>query len=40
VNGQQIQGRIEGIDESGRLKIHANGMDRFFGLKEISFTHE
>ncbi|MFN6088623.1 MAG: biotin--[acetyl-CoA-carboxylase] ligase, partial [Cyclobacteriaceae bacterium] len=40
VNGQQIQGRIEGIDESGRLKIQTNGKDRFFGLKEISFVHE
>jgi BirA family biotin operon repressor/biotin-[acetyl-CoA-carboxylase] ligase len=39
-NGQKLQGRIEGIDESGRLKIHTNGIDRFFGLKEISFVHE
>jgi BirA family biotin operon repressor/biotin-[acetyl-CoA-carboxylase] ligase len=40
VNGQKIRGRIEGVDESGRLKIHTNGMDRFFGLKEISFVRE
>jgi BirA family biotin operon repressor/biotin-[acetyl-CoA-carboxylase] ligase len=40
VNGQKMQGRIEGVDESGRLKIHTNGMDRFFGLKEISFVRE
>ena len=39
-NGQQIRGRIEGVDESGRLKINTNGIDRFFGLKEISFVHE
>lgn len=39
-NGQKLQGRIEGVDESGRLKIHTNGIDRFFGLKEISFAHE
>jgi len=39
-NGQKLQGRIEGVDESGRLKIHTNGIDRFFGLKEISFIHE
>jgi BirA family biotin operon repressor/biotin-[acetyl-CoA-carboxylase] ligase len=39
-NGQQLQGRIDGVDESGRLKVHTDGIDRFFGLKEISFAYE
>ncbi|MCX8491850.1 MAG: biotin--[acetyl-CoA-carboxylase] ligase [Cyclobacteriaceae bacterium] len=39
-NDQQIRGRIEGVDESGRLKIHSDGIDQFFSLKEISFAHE
>lgn len=38
--GQQIQGRIEGVDENGRLKVHSDGIDQFFGLKEISFAYE
>ncbi|NOS55863.1 MAG: biotin--[acetyl-CoA-carboxylase] ligase [Cyclobacteriaceae bacterium] len=39
-NGQKMQGRIDGVDESGRLKVHTDGIDRFFGLKEISFAYE
>jgi BirA family transcriptional regulator, biotin operon repressor / biotin---[acetyl-CoA-carboxylase] ligase len=37
VNDRQLMGKIEGVDESGRLKINSNGQVAYFGLKEISF---
>lgn len=37
-NGQSLTGKIEGVDESGKLKINSNGQVAYFGLKEISFA--
>lgn len=37
-HGQSLAGKIEGVDESGRLKINSNGLITYFGLKEISFV--
>jgi BirA family transcriptional regulator, biotin operon repressor / biotin---[acetyl-CoA-carboxylase] ligase len=38
VNGQPLIGKIEGVDESGKLKINSSGQVAYFGLKEISFA--
>ncbi len=38
LNGQRLTGKIEGVDESGKLKINNNGSITYFGLKEISFA--
>jgi BirA family biotin operon repressor/biotin-[acetyl-CoA-carboxylase] ligase len=37
---QPMRGRIEGIDDTGKLKINSQGAHLFFSLKEISFVHE
>ncbi|MFM9836948.1 MAG: biotin--[acetyl-CoA-carboxylase] ligase [Cyclobacteriaceae bacterium] len=37
-NGQRLTGKIEGVDESGKLKINSSGQVASFGLKEISFA--
>jgi BirA family transcriptional regulator, biotin operon repressor / biotin---[acetyl-CoA-carboxylase] ligase len=37
-NGQRLTGKIEGVDESGKLKIDSKGQVAYFGLKEISFA--
>jgi BirA family transcriptional regulator, biotin operon repressor / biotin---[acetyl-CoA-carboxylase] ligase len=37
-NGKYLIGKIEGVDESGKLKVNSNGVVSYFGLKEISFA--
>jgi BirA family transcriptional regulator, biotin operon repressor / biotin---[acetyl-CoA-carboxylase] ligase len=37
-NGKNLIGKIEGVDESGKLKVNSNGVVYYFGLKEISFA--
>jgi BirA family transcriptional regulator, biotin operon repressor / biotin---[acetyl-CoA-carboxylase] ligase len=37
-NGQPFNGTIEGVDDSGKLKVRSNGLSVVFGLKEISFA--
>jgi BirA family transcriptional regulator, biotin operon repressor / biotin---[acetyl-CoA-carboxylase] ligase len=37
VQGQQLIGKIEGIDESGKLKVNCAGIINYYDLKEISF---
>jgi BirA family transcriptional regulator, biotin operon repressor / biotin---[acetyl-CoA-carboxylase] ligase len=37
-HSQRLTGRIEGVDESGKLKVNTNGEVIYFGMKEISFA--
>lgn len=37
-NNQSLIGKIEGVDEAGKLKINRDGQVTYFGLKEISFA--
>ncbi len=36
---EQFDGKIVGIDEYGRLRIHTPGKEKTFGIKEISFVN-
>ncbi len=37
-NSKNFNGTIEGVDESGKLRVNSNGVVSYFGLKEISFA--
>jgi BirA family biotin operon repressor/biotin-[acetyl-CoA-carboxylase] ligase len=37
VSGKNLEGTIQGVDESGRLIVFCEGRDQAFGIKEISF---
>jgi BirA family biotin operon repressor/biotin-[acetyl-CoA-carboxylase] ligase len=39
VSGKNLEGTIQGVDESGRLIVFCDERDQAFGIKEISFVN-